>query len=287
MESLSIAPAVALMRPALFPFLLVLAFLILSGFLPERLRSQALLPDLVVLSGLLLSFFLFDPGSIENFFNPARPMDWIPLLATATFLLRTILPPARTLLSQALLLLASLLLLMLPLLRQEPLFKGLASLAWIYGPWIGIRALYPADGAKGLDTTFLLPPFFTAAAFSFLSPLSGSLLIGQLAGGLASVFGAMALASWTGKIRVSAIEPGWMLGALLVIGLAYADISAEIISCLAGSLFFGALAGRFSKRFRGGGEWRKTVFVAGFSCLPLVAGILVALKNLKNQGGGY
>ena len=164
MESLSITPAIALMRPALLPFLLVLVLLMVLRLLPERWRLTALLPDLVVLAGILFLFGLFDPDSIRHFFNPNRPMDWIPLLATSTFALRTILPRAASLLSQAGILLVSLTILTLPLSRQVSLEKGMISLLLTFAPWIGIRALYPADARRGIDATYLLPPFFTAAA---------------------------------------------------------------------------------------------------------------------------
>ncbi|MDA8027482.1 MAG: hypothetical protein M0Z25_00665 [Nitrospiraceae bacterium] len=287
MESLSITPAIALMRPALLPFLLVLVLLMVLRLLPERWRLTALLPDLVVLAGILFLFGLFDPASIRHFFNPNRPMDWIPLLATFTFALRTILPRTASLLSQAGILLVSLTILTLPLLRQVSLEKGMTSLLLTFAPWIGIRALYPADARRGIDATYLLPPFFTAGAFSFISPLSGSLLLGQLAGGLAALFGAMLLSSWKGGVRVSAIESGWVMGALLVIGLDYVDISLKVILCLAGALMLGAVVGRLSNRIWGLGGGRKAALVSGFAGLPLVAAVVVALNDLKNQGGGY
>ena len=287
MESLSITPAIALMRPALLPFLLVLVLLMVLRLLPERWRLTALLPDLVVLAGILFLFGLFDPDSIRHFFNPNRPMDWIPLLATSTFALRTILPRTASLLSQAGILLVSLTILTLPLLRQVSLEKGMISLLLTFAPWIGIRALYPADARRGIDATYLLPPFFTAAAFSFISPLSGSLLLGQLSGGLAALFGAMLLSSWKGGVRVSAIESGWVMGALLVIGLDYVDISLKVILCLAGALMLGAAGGRLSNRIRGLGEGQKAALVSGLTGLPLVAAVVVTLSDLKNQGGGY
>ncbi len=287
MESFSITPAVALMRPALLPFILVLLLLMGVRLLPEKWRSTALLPDLVVMAGILFLFDLFDPAAIRHFFNPNRPMDWIPLLATSTFALRAILPRTPSLLSETGLLLVSLAILTLPLLRQVPLEKGMISLLLTFTPWIAIRALYPADARQGIDATYLLPPFFTAAAFSFISPLSGSLLLGQLSGGLAALFGAMALASWAGGVRVSAIESGWVLGALLLIGLDYVEISLKVILCLAGALMLGAVAGRLSNRIRGIGGGRRAAFVGGFTALPLVAAIVVTLSDLKNQGGGY
>ncbi len=287
MESLSITPAIALMRPALLPFLLVLVLLMVLRLLPERWRLTALLPDLVVLAGILFLFGLFDPDSIRHFFNPNRPMDWIPLLATSTFSLRTIPPRTASLLSQAGILLVSLTILTLPLLRQVSLEKGMISLLLTFAPWIGIRALYPADARRGIDATYLLPPFFTAAAFSFISPLSGSLLLGQLSGGLAVLFGAMLLSSWKGGVRVSAIESGWVMGALLVIGLDYVDISLKVILWLAGALMLGAAGGRLSNRIRGLGEGQKAALVSGLTGLSLVAAVVVTLSDLKNQGGGY
>lgn len=287
MESLSITPAIALMRPALLPFLLVLVFLMVLRLLPERWRSTALLPDLVVMAGILFLFGLFDPASIHHFFNPNRPMDWIPLLTSSIFVLRTILPRTSSLLSEAGILLVSLTILTLPLLRQVSLEQGMISLLLTFTPWIGIRALYPADARRGIDATYLLPPFFTAGALSFISPLSGSLLLGQLAGGLAALFGAMALASWTGGVRVSAIESDWVMGALLVIGLDYVDISLKVILCLAGALMLGAVGVRLSNRIRGLRKGRKAALVSGFAGLPLIAAVLVALDDLKNQGGGY
>ena len=68
METLSIAPAVALMYPAAIPFICVLLLLSSIRLLPKKwLKSPLLVADLVILSGILLVFAVFDPGSIRHF----------------------------------------------------------------------------------------------------------------------------------------------------------------------------------------------------------------------------
>ncbi|MDA8150432.1 MAG: hypothetical protein M0041_04765 [Nitrospiraceae bacterium] len=287
METLSITPAVALMYPAAFPFIVVLLLLPSLRFLPTKWQPRTLLiPDLIVLLGIILPFALFDPESIRHFFDPNRPMDWIPLLTLATFFVRNIVPPASRLLAESGAMLAGLLLLTLPLLRQESLTQGALSLSLTFAAWLAIRFSYPVDRIRGLDPVSLLPLFLTSASLAALSPLSGSLLLGQLAGGLSAVFLAMCLAAPLGT-RASGIEPGWMLGALLVIGLRYVDISADVIGFLALSLFIGGVAGRLLSLRGRTGTGKRVLIVTGLSLLPLAAGIFEALKDLKNQGGGY
>ena len=287
METLSIAPAVALMYPAAIPFICVLLLLSSIRLLPKKwLKSPLLVADLVILSGIFLVFAVFDPGSIRHFFDPDRPMDWIPLLASAIFILRHLFPGRSLFPLESVGVILGLLLLTLPILRQDSLFQGAVSYISTLAVWLGIRFIYPVDRIKGLDPLFLLPPFFTAAALAVLSPLSGSLLVGQLAGGLAAVFGAMLLSAFFGT-RISGVEPGWVIGALLVIGLRYVDISPVVISSLAGALLVGGLAGRVSSFGRKAGTGKRTLIVAGVSILPLVAAIIVAVRSLKDQGGGY
>lgn len=287
METLSIAPAMALMLPAVLPFLSVLLLLFSLKLLPGKWRKNTLpLADLIVLLGIILSFALFDPGSIRHFLDPDRPMDWIPLLASASFILRNMVPLRFRFLVESGAMSAWLLLLTLPLLRQETLFQGTFSYSLTLAAWLAIRFSYPVDRTTGLDPFFLIPSFFTAAVLGVLSPLSGSLLVGQLAGGLSAVFGAMLLSTLFGT-RLSGIEPGWVLGALLVIGLMYVDISPGVIGSLAGALLLGGVAGRLSLLGQRTGSGKRALILAGLSLLPLAVGIIVTVENVRNQGGGY
>ncbi len=288
MESFSFAPAEALMRPVVGPFFLVLGLLLVSNFFVSRRPGVAVsLSDLCVLAGILLSFGLFDPSSLRHFFNPSRPMDWIPLLSSFFFILRTM-PFKRVshLLRESGFLLVSLTLLMFPLLHQSGFFQEGQTVGLIFMIWGLTRLIYPSGYETGIGTVYLLPLFLSSSALAAFSPLSGSLLLGQLSGGIAAVFGAMILATWNGRVRLTAIEPGWVLGALLVIGRQYAEISPVVIGSLVGSIVLGGLGARLGNKLRWP-SWTGGILATGLSMISLAFGILEVVKSLSSQQGGY
>lgn len=275
------------MLPAAGPFFLVLVSLFLVGrFVSVRPEKKIILSDLVILSGVLVVFGVFDSASLRHFFRPDRPMDWIPLLATATFAVRTLFSHLPSIAPEAGTTFAALLILLLPLLRQTDLSGGTREALLIYVVWMAIRLVYPTDPRAGIDRIFLLPLFLAAGSLSILSPLSGSLLLGQLAGGMAAVTGAMALAAFSGKVTLSPIEAGWVLGALLLIGRQYVDISQTVTGLLAGSLFLGGVSARLVRKIPAMPLWGKSLLVIALTLLPLIAAIIETLKTLKEQGGG-
>lgn len=277
------------MLPAAGPFFLVLLVLLVLGRFPSvRPDRRVFLADLSVLSGIILVFGVFDGNALRHFFHPDRPMDGIPLLATVTFLARQLFHRLPPIYPEAATTLAGLLVLLLPVLRQETLSGAIRDASLVYAAWMGIRLLYPASGTpEGIERPFLVPLFFTSCALAALSPLSGSLLLGQLSGGMAAVTGAMVLAALTGTVSFTAIEAGWVLGALLLVGRQYVDISPAVIASLAGSLCLGAVGARLSRRIPVRFPWGRPGLVIAFTLVPLIIGLAETLTYLSRQGGGY
>uniref|UniRef100_A0A7C3QXH8 Uncharacterized protein n=1 Tax=Leptospirillum ferriphilum TaxID=178606 RepID=A0A7C3QXH8_9BACT len=288
MSSFSIAPAVALMLPAVWPFFLVLVALFLAGRVfslrPDR---RVFLADLSVLSGIMLVFGMFDNTALRHFFHPDRPMDGIPLLATLTFLARQIFHRFPPIYPEAATTLVGLLILLLPVLRQESLAGGIRDATLVYVIWMGVRLLYPAAPPKGIERPFLVPLFLASSALAALSPLSGSLLLGQIAGGMAAVTVAILLAALTGNVPCTAIEAGWVLGALILIGRQYVDISQVVIASLTGSLFLGAVSARFVRKIPGRFLWARHGLVIASTLAPLIIGVSETLTSLAHQGVVY
>ncbi len=241
MDTLSIWPAVDLMRPAFFPFFSTLLLLWLSSRF-SRSNSWPLTGDLIVLSGIFLAFFLFDRPSILHLANPSRPMDWIPALALLSFAFRWLLKRHSPWIPESLTLVISSLILLFPLLRRHP-SSGSLLLAEIIGLWLLVQILPVRSTNSGLARPALAPIFLTTATLGALSPLSGSLLLGQLAGGLSAVWLAMLL-SPPGRIPLRGAEPGIALGGLLLVGREYVDISFYVIGALYLALLFGSLTQR-------------------------------------------
>ena len=284
MESLSIAPAVWLMLPATLPFILVFLFLLLTrrAFATSPEKNIAL-SDLITLGGLFLSFGLFDFPAIRHLLNPNRPMDWIPLLTLGVFLARIFVPARFSLLAEFGAVSGCLFLLMLPIAKQEPAKDGAITILLILALWIVIRGLYPVEIRKGLKGLYLTPLFFSATALAIVSPISGSLLLGQLAGGLAAVFTALGAAKLMGA-RFSAIEPGWVLGALLVIARQYAEFSLQTIGPLAFGLLLGGMGGRLAQRI-GWPSWKVGILVSALSLAACAYGVVETINNIGSQGG--
>ncbi len=288
MSSFSIAPAAALMLPAAGPFFLVLVALFLVGRFPSvRPDRRVFLADLSVLSGILLVFGVFDSPSLRHFLHPEQPLDWIPLLASATFSVRNLFSRLPSPVIEAVMTLTGLLILLMPLLRQGELPGGAREVALIYAAWMAIRLLYPVGNISGDDRMFLIPLLLATGALSLISPLSGSLLLGQLAGGMAAVTGAMVLAALTGTVPFTAIEAGWVLGALLLVGWQYVDIAGIVVGSLAGSLFLGAVSARLVRKIPGRFLWGRYALVIACTLALLIIGVARTLKTLKDQGGGY
>lgn len=276
------------MLPAAGPFFLVLLLLLVLGRFPSvRPDRRVFLADLSVLSGIILVFGVFDGNALRHFFHPDRPMDGIPLLATVTFLARRLFHRLPSIYPEAATTFVGLLVLLLPVLRQETLSGAIRDAAFVYVAWMGIRLLYPADTPKSIGRPFLVPLFCTSCTLAALSPLSGSLLLGQLSGGMAAVTGAMVLASLTGAVPFTAIEAGWVLGALLLVGRQYVDISPAVIASLAGSLCLGAVGVRLSRKIPGRFPGVKQGLVIVFTLVPLIIGVAETLTSLSRPGGGY
>jgi len=293
METLAIVPALTLMLPALGPFLLTLILLLgVRRVAPGRPLLRTFLEDFSILAGILLAFGLFDPASLVHFANPERPMDWIPDLAGATFLSRTVFSLAfplriNSLFAEMVSIMAGSLILLFPLLRQHSLQSGLGLLTLTSLVWISVRLFFPGRRGAGLDPALLLPVLLVSGTLSLVSPLSGSLLLGQLAGGLAAVLAAILFFSLMTGTRVSGIETGITLGALVVIGRQYAEIPLPIIAGLLVALAAGSLGNRIFSGSRRLPKWAILLLPAFLSIIPLGGAILYAVKNLQSSGGGY
>ncbi len=287
MMSLTMPPAMAFLFPAMGPFLLVLLFLLVfRKTLPGKPSVALPFSDLAVLAGLLLDFEIFDKEALRHFFAPDRPLDSIPLLIGIVFLLRRLFVRLPPLLPEATALFAGVWLLLSPILVRTTFFNGALETCLVFGLWGFLRLSFPVDQEKGLGGTFLIPLFLTSSALSGFSALSGSLLVGQISAGVAGVFGAILLAGRIGDVRPSAIEAGWTLGALLVIGRQYVDIDPVVIGSLVLSLILGATGGRLIRKRHPKTSRQGDALVTAFSLAPL---IVTAVKTfvLSSDTGGY
>jgi hypothetical protein len=295
MENFSIIPALTLMLPALGPFFLTLLLLLGIRFLAPPGKSLPILDDLAILSGILLAFGLFDPASLTHFSNPERPMDWIPDLTASTFLLRTAISRLSgswitRLLPELAAIAAACVILLLPLLRQHSLGSALVKLAVTLLVWGTIRLSFFDRERTGLPPPVLLAIFLVLATLSFVSPLSGSLLLGQLAGGLAAVMAATFLATLIRGIRVSGVETGLALGALLLVGRYYVEIPPSVLSGLLSGLLASAIGFLVLRKIHLPGRTARVglfLVPALLSAIPLGIAIWQALRNLPARGAGY
>ncbi|AFS53931.1 hypothetical protein LFML04_1729 [Leptospirillum ferriphilum ML-04] len=294
MMSLSMPPALAFLLPATGPFFLVLSLTVLVRFLartnPEKPFSPSFLlrtGDAIALSGILLDFGILDPDALHHFLTPDRPLDSVPLLVSVVFLLRLLFFRLPALLPEATALFFGLWLLLSPILKQTTLREGAFETLTVFGLWGAIRALFSVDRKTGLDGLFLLPLFLASTALSAFSALSGSLLVGQIAAGVAAVIAVPVLSGGKRRIPFSGIEPGWALGALLVIGRAYVDLSPLVTGSLVLSLLLGGAAARRIRSLPGLSLWKKAALVGALSLVPLLAGAIRTLQSFSSGGGGY
>ena len=284
MDTLSILPAVDLMLPAALPFLSTALLLWIVPRIPG-VKSWSATGDLIVLSGILLAFFVFDRPSIIHLANPSRPMDWIPALALLTFAARRLLSALHPLISDILTVTISAFILLYPLLHRH-MFSGMALLAEILGLWLLVQILPFRHKGTGLDRAVLTPLFLTTATLAALSPLSGSLLLGQLAGGLAAVWLAMILAG-SSRTPLAGAEPGIALGGLLLVGREYVDISLYVTGTLYAALLSGILTHRLLLRFPFFRSSFRTLLPGIISLLFLGLAIVKTIQSSAGAGSGY
>jgi hypothetical protein len=178
------------------------------------------------------------------------------------------------------------LLLLSPILVRTTFSDGALETCLVFGLWGFVRLSFPVDREKGLGGTFLLPLFLTSSVLSGFSALSGSLLVGQISAGVAGVFGAILLAGRIGGVRPSAIEAGWRLGAILVIGRQYVDIDPVVIGSLVLSLILGAAGERLIRKRHQMTSRQGGALVAAFSLAPLIVALAKTFV-LSPDTGGY
>ena len=284
METLSILPAIDLMLPAAIPFLLT-ALLLLTLSRLSLPKTWHFTGDLTVVLGILVTFFVFDRPAIIHLFNPSRPMDWIPGLVLLSFASRRLFKKIHPLVSQSLMITLSTEILLFPLLHQN-LSSGLSLFAEILGLWLPVQALTLRNEASGVSRATLVPLFLTTGALGALSPLSGSLLLGQLAGGLAAVWLAMILAG-SRRISLSGIEPGIALGSLLLVARQYVDISFIVVGALYMALLTGVLSDSLLSFRAAPRPLVRLLLPTLASLLFLAVAIAKTLQISQGAGSGY
>lgn len=297
MESLAILPALTLMLPAVAPFLATFFLLwffrkFCSTSRVRHIRAASRTPfdpgEIAVLGGILLAFGLFDPPSILSFSNPERPMDWIPDLLVAEVLSRTLasfffgqsrspFPPGIT----AIPFIVPILL--WPLLRQKSGTEAWTlSLATLVS-WIALHFSVIAGDKEDRSRSRLLLLLLATLTFTTISPLSGSLLLGQLGGGLSAVMTATLLFSLLTKTSAPLTECALSLGALLLIGFFYAEIPFPVIGLLLLALIAGGLGGRILRRTPLPG-WAAFLLFLALSGVPLGLAVVDALRSMPSSG---
>lgn len=285
MDTLSVIPAIDLMKPALIPFALTAGLLFLLGRQAKGLEKP-FLPDLSALAGVLLVFFLFDRQAILHFFDPARPMDWLPALLLFAFVFRAFSGRTRPWIVESLAVGVSSFILLFPLLHRasgrDLLLLPEVLLLWLLATYAARR-----DEPSGIGRPALLSLFLSTATLGALSPLSGSLLLGQLSGGLASIWLAMILVR-PGRLPLSGVEPGIVLGGLLLIALEYVEIPFVVVGSLYGAILLGLLSDRLLAR-QSRLPAKVRLFLPSLISLVFIGGAVMATYRLLQSAGstGY
>ncbi|MGC8528799.1 MAG: hypothetical protein ACP5OP_01180 [Leptospirillia bacterium] len=286
MDTLSILPAIDLMRPAAIPFLLtVFLLLTLSRFWQSIPKTWRFTGDLTVVLGILVTYFVFDRPAIIYLFTPSRPMDWIPALVLISFISRHLLKKIPSLLFQLLMITLSTVILLFPLLHQN-LTSGFILVAEILGLWLLAQSLTLQNEETGVSRVTLVPIFLTTVTLGALSPLSGSLLLGQLAGGLAAIWLAMILAG-PPRVFLSGVEPGIALGSLLLIARQYVDLSFIVVEALYLATLAGVLMDRILSLQVPPRPFLRVFLPTLVTLLFLTGAIVKTLQTSQGAGSGY
>ena len=225
-------------------------------------------------------------------FPPATVLSWVPwfivALVVATPLLSRIggapLAPALAILVAA----SATAVLLWPILGRESPTAALATWVLAAAAWSVLWVLSDAPRVGGAP--FAAIALIVSAGLAGVAPLSGSILLGELASTLAVALVASVilnpLGGSPGLSGAGRATTAFVLGALVLDLRFYAGVGAGVVGAFVASVALGLAAHLVVRRSRREGPW--AVLAPAFAAsIPVVAAAVLAFKASSMGGGGY
>ncbi|WP_297447213.1 hypothetical protein [Acidiferrobacter sp.] len=225
-------------------------------------------------------------------FPPTTVLSWVPwfvlLLAMAASLRGwtdgAILRPALSILAAA----CGAAVLLWPILGRETFDMALPVWAVVAAVW---STLWVVSGLRGVGRpSFLAVSFITSGGLAVVAPLSGSILLGELAATLAVALGASLILA--GPVACSLVSDAgrattaFILGALLLDLRFYAGAGEATIGAFMASVAVGLIAAVAIGRSRREGSWA-VLGSAVCALIPVVIAVDFAFRASRMGGGAY
>lgn len=282
-----------IIRSLLLPAGITLLTGVLSMALVQHIsnrRLQGLIWSAVLLCGFLGGYF-----SVYRDWSPwpQTVLAWVPILVFSTFSFTVWFgwsrKPAKHSSIALIIIMISSSILLLPFLKQISLEQ--AVLKWLETSvlWWVIWSTWAITGSDQRASG--MSQFIVAIGLAIASPLSGSILLGQLAGTIAASWLIILLLAWIQR-SILITSPCADMGALLL-GVVfielwiYAGASPIVVGWLAISAMVGAI---FSRAYYALGSLSNPTILIIFNLIniiPIGIGLYFAWQNYLNYGGGY
>lgn len=276
-----------LARSVLLPALTTASVVALSRVWSRRSGGVAGLAAFAAYAGFIAAYAALYPNLS---FPPRSVLAWLPWLTLGGAAIAQVAdraPPPAGLAGRLLAAAIASFVLLAPILRQESVGSGLLQAGVVTGLWwlLWITVARPArdDGTGALSLTL------TAAGLALAAPLSGSLLLAELGGSLASALAsAWAWSRVTGTSGRGARDLAvLLLGALLVDLRFYAEASLIVVLGLIAIPFVGLATGGLIRRWVSGRP-AAVILASGLGALvPLGVALWQAFRVYQASAGGY
>ncbi|MHB8253811.1 MAG: hypothetical protein ACYDEV_08960 [Acidiferrobacter sp.] len=279
-------------RSILWPFLLTAGTLLVVSFITRRRPSMTMGAGIVAF--IVMALFAFSRINAAWAFPPRQPLDWLPLLASVAgvgngyFGPRR--PPAlRRSLFRFLMIAGTVIVLMAPVLRAQPLM--IIAEAVLSGI-LGERAWWLLEQMdERAAPTGMVPLFSIAAANLVIAPWTGSLLLGELSGSLATILGVWAAWAYRCRLRHTPCGAGVRgfaivyISGLLIMERAYSATPVYLLAILLTAILAAALAVHLMAQR----HIRLGVMVLGATCAAIIPSLIAIgmAHGLYIAQGGY
>ncbi len=282
-------------RSQLMRVVLVPAVVAALAAMSSRFFSRGAPPLAAAIAGLVVpAAFLAGYFAVYRDFTfpPATVLSWVPWFIVALLIAAPVASRAggvSTRAALAILVAASgTAALLWPILEREPLSVALATWALAAAAWSALWVLADARGVG--DAPFAAIALIVSAGLAVVAPLSGSILLGELAATLAVALVASlilnGLSKSPGLSGAGRANIAFVLGALVLDLRFYAGVGAGIVGAFVASFALGLGAEFAVRRYRRAGPWAVLAPVLAAS-IPVVAAVTIAFKASSVGGGGY
>ncbi len=278
-----------LMRVVLAPAVLAALAVMSSRFFSQGApRLASAIAGLAVPAAFLAGYF----AVYRDFtFPPATVLSWVPWFIVALIIATPLanLGGASRVAALAILVAASgTAVLLWPILGREPPSAAWAAWALAAVVWSALWILSGAPRVGGAP--FAAIALVVSAGLAVVAPLSGSILLGELAATLAAALVAnLILNPFSGSLRLSGAGRAtttFVLGALVLDLRFFAGVGTGVVGAFVASVALGLSAQFAVRRYRREGSW--AVLAPAFAALiPVVAAVAIAFKASSMGGGGY